>query len=757
MKEETSCKRCGAALEARAEGSALQGMCMKCLLELGLEEGSHVVITGAAEPPAPPPTPEELQPLFPQYEILELLGQGGMGVVYRALHKGLEREVALKVLPAKAGRDPAFAERFAREAKALATLSHANITSVYDFGKAGEHFFLAMEFVDGLNLRQLLRAGRVSPKQALQIIEQICDALQYAHDAGVVHRDIKPENILLDRKGRLKITDFGLAKLLGRSEGGTGLTLSHQVMGTPHYMAPEQIEHPTAVDHRADIFSLGVVFYELLTGELPLGRFAPPSGKVRVDVQLDEVVLRALEKEPELRYQSAGAVRTDVRAIGEPGSGERAEGAGARPAAPAAAHRRVLPRPWHGPLGCLVAAILLAALGIGFVLLLPLAGRSKLAGNQQASMELLLAKGTSACIEERAEGRVGFSLPFRSLFGIDGEVDAAAAEELTDAKNLYDAAKAAHTRREIVAPAAARIVTEAFPDEAQQIREDLQARLLALLSGEAYVYLSNRSVLETELLPKADGRVVQEIRRTPEGYTWQTNDAEQQAGSKLPEDLRHHWKALYRPLGASAVGLLPLFLEEVRSFDEGRGQVSIQSIRIRPAPGLDHNLALQAQMIFQAESGDSALRLQEALRARLDALPGLSVPPARTLTLANSTEATLEVRASAPDPDLPLVPEALAAARAEQAGYDALLLGPQGIRFELIDPVGTSQNPGAIDRTIQLVQQPATAVPLEGQLAWLQSLEGLGPYSTVEQLDLERRKDDLWTIKLRFVLRQPAP
>jgi serine/threonine protein kinase len=253
-------------------------------LELGLEEDAHVVITGTSEPPAPPPTPAELQPLFPNHEIESLLGQGGMGVVYRARQKGLERTVALKVLPAKAGRDPAFAERFAREARALASLNHPNITTVFDFGKAGEHYFLSMEFVDGVNLRQLLQNQKVAPKQALQIIAQICDALQYAHDQGIVHRDIKPENILLDRKGNLKITDFGLAKMLGRQDGLTGLTMTHQVMGTPHYMAPEQVEHPMDVDHRADIFSLGVVFYELLTGELPLGRFAPPSAKVQVDV-----------------------------------------------------------------------------------------------------------------------------------------------------------------------------------------------------------------------------------------------------------------------------------------------------------------------------------------------------------------------------------------------------------------------------------------------------------------------------------------
>ncbi|MCX5677435.1 MAG: protein kinase, partial [Planctomycetota bacterium] len=143
----------------------------------------------------------------------------------------------------------------------------------------------------------------------------ICEALQYAHEEGIVHRDIKPENILLDKKGRVKIADFGLAKLLGRGPADFTLTQPQQVMGTPHYMAPEQLEHPAEVDQRADIYSLGVVFYEMLTGELPLGRFAPPSQKVQVDVRLDEVVLKTLEKEPGRRYQQASQVRTDVETI----------------------------------------------------------------------------------------------------------------------------------------------------------------------------------------------------------------------------------------------------------------------------------------------------------------------------------------------------------------------------------------------------------------------------------------------------------
>src|SRR5208337_1822315 len=136
-----------------------------------------------------------------------------------------------------------------------------------------------------------------------------------SHQQGIVHRDIKPENILLDKQGRVKIADFGIAKLLDTGGRVASLTGEQQVVGTPHYMAPEQIEKPATVDHRADIYSLGVVFYEMLTGELPLGKFAPPSSKVHIDVRLDEVVLHSLEKEPARRYQHASEVKTRVETI----------------------------------------------------------------------------------------------------------------------------------------------------------------------------------------------------------------------------------------------------------------------------------------------------------------------------------------------------------------------------------------------------------------------------------------------------------
>src|ERR1044071_6293518 len=223
----------------------------------------------------------------------------------------------MKILAPRSGGDRDFAGRFTREARALARLSHPNIVAVYDFGQIdGLNYFL-MEYVDGPNLRQVQRAGRLTPREALQIIPQICAALQFAHDEGIVHRDIKPENVLLDKKGRVKIADFGLAKILGQEPQDLRLTGARDIMGTPHYMAPEQVEKPQEVDHRADIYSLGVVFYEMLTGELPLGKFDPPSHKVQIDVRLDDVVLRSLANNPDRRYQHVSEVKTELDSIAE--------------------------------------------------------------------------------------------------------------------------------------------------------------------------------------------------------------------------------------------------------------------------------------------------------------------------------------------------------------------------------------------------------------------------------------------------------
>jgi serine/threonine protein kinase len=291
------------------------GLCPECPMKAGLNTGTEPGAEGAQGSGFVPPPVADIAKLFPQLEVLEFVGKSGMGAVYKARQSNLDRLVALKILPPAAASDPGFAERFNREARALARLNHPNIVAVHDFGQAGTLHYLVMEFVDGGNLRQIERAGRLAPEQALAIVPQICEALQFAHNEGIVHRDIKPENILLDKKGRVKITDFGIAKFFGLTAEQAPLTGARDVVGTPHYMAPEQIEKPRTVDHRADIYSLGVVFYEMLTGELPLGKFAPPSRKVQVDVRLDEVVLHALEKEPKLRYQQASQVKTAVETI----------------------------------------------------------------------------------------------------------------------------------------------------------------------------------------------------------------------------------------------------------------------------------------------------------------------------------------------------------------------------------------------------------------------------------------------------------
>jgi serine/threonine protein kinase/biopolymer transport protein ExbD len=364
------CPQCGTPLPR----GALAGLCPACLLQMGAATDT---VSDAKQPAFTPPSVAELAPLFPQLEILELIGKGGMGAVYKARQKQLDRFVALKILPPGIGGDPAFAERFAREAKALAKLNHPGIVTLFEFGScaglevekekgrkgAGEQlppanevssaplppfspapgqppaafqnptrlYYFLMEFVDGVNLRQLLHAGRISAREALAIVPQICDALQFAHDQGIVHRDIKPENILLDRRGRVKVADFGLAKIVAavcdRREEEAGdarqsqtaatenLTDVGKVMGTPQYMSPEQMERPQDVDHRADIYALGVVFYQMLTGELPGKKIEPPSKKVSIDVRLDEIVSRALEKKPELRYQQASVLKTQVETI----------------------------------------------------------------------------------------------------------------------------------------------------------------------------------------------------------------------------------------------------------------------------------------------------------------------------------------------------------------------------------------------------------------------------------------------------------
>ncbi len=307
--ESKKCPECQAPLEA----GAAEGLCPRCLLEqvaVATDVGDGAGVTVEA------PELALLNEVFPELEVHELIGQGGMGAVYKATQLKVGRTVALKVLPAALAKNPEFAERFTREAQVLAQLSHPNIVTLFDFGEREGIYYLILEYVDGVNLRQAMAAERFTPQQALKVVPKICEALEYAHEHGVLHRDIKPANVLLNRDGNVKLADFGIAKLGADQPGAVTLTRSGGVLGTPQYMAPEQIEKPSDVDHRADIYSLGVVLYEMLTGELPIGRFAAPSEKSTAEPELDRVVLRALEKEREARQQSAGEMRTEVETAG---------------------------------------------------------------------------------------------------------------------------------------------------------------------------------------------------------------------------------------------------------------------------------------------------------------------------------------------------------------------------------------------------------------------------------------------------------
>lgn len=259
-------------------------------------------------------TLQDLARDFPELAVEGVVGRGGSGVVYRVRQVRLGRLAALKILdPSIVARDPAFAERLQREGQALARLDHPGVLKVFDFGERNGRHYLLTEFVDGIDLRKLMAMGHLAPTEALRMVPSICAALQYAHDHGVVHRDIKPENILVDVDGNVKVADFGLARILGEAPAASPhLTRESQVLGTPRYMAPEQWRG-ASVDHRADIFAIGVVLYELLTGQLPVGDFAPPSQSPGVPRRLDEVVKKALAQDPGQRYQQAEQLSQDVR------------------------------------------------------------------------------------------------------------------------------------------------------------------------------------------------------------------------------------------------------------------------------------------------------------------------------------------------------------------------------------------------------------------------------------------------------------
>ncbi|MFO7899367.1 MAG: protein kinase, partial [Planctomycetota bacterium] len=291
------------------------------------------------------------------YQIETLIGKGGMGAVYLAHDRSLDRRVAIKVLPQRFLGDREVVARFHREALALAKLRHPNLMHIYKVGSHGGRPFFAMEYVKGRTVEALIKqTGRIRPPQAAHIAAEVMSALDKVHRAAIVHRDIKPGNIMIDEDGRAILMDFGLA----RQESDIGLTADHTVLGTPRYMSPEQAKGER-VDPRSDIYSLGCVIYEMVTGRPPFrGKSAlevlrkhiestvPPPSELADDVPpgLDEVIARATAKRPDDRYQSVAEMAADLAGLYRIGPLVRlaaASGQGSEPTAPLAAARADYP------------------------------------------------------------------------------------------------------------------------------------------------------------------------------------------------------------------------------------------------------------------------------------------------------------------------------------------------------------------------------------------------------------------------------
>lgn len=331
----------------------------------GAEAEALLAVGAAAFDPRPisrsargwePPSVELLQGLLPQYDITALIARGGMGAVYKATQRALKRAVAIKVLPPEMGEDRSdlqFAARFQQEAQAMAQLSHPNIVAVFDAGEvvvgrvvpqapfpvarqaedsapspsaSGERrledqppylrlLYFVMEYVEGTDVgRVIATEGRIDPQRAVQIVAAVCEALAFAHEGGIVHRDIKPSNIMIDRKGRVKVVDFGLAKTASLET--TPMTRSDVAMGTPDFVAPEALIPGMEMDGRADIYAVGVMLYQMLTGKIPRGRFELPSGLIpQVDVRFDAIVDRAMQTDREKRYSTALEMKRDVECV----------------------------------------------------------------------------------------------------------------------------------------------------------------------------------------------------------------------------------------------------------------------------------------------------------------------------------------------------------------------------------------------------------------------------------------------------------
>ena len=301
-----TCNVCGKEL---SEEHSQDGTCEGCLLTQ-IQPRPAVQATDAPEMPSL----TEVEAALPRFTILGIAGRGGSAMVYLAVDKDLDRQVAIKVIPT-ADEAPEETLRVKREFTLMAKLRHGNIVVLHDIGRTDGFTYLIMEWMRGGSITNLLQLGKFSIERSIEVVTQICSVLRYTHSRSIFHRDIKPSNILLDRKGNAKLADFGLANGTSRLPHDTTITGSHQFLGTPQYAAPEQCKAGAAVDGRADLYSLGIVFFEMVTGSRPERLLQLPSRYSSELEPIDSVVAKALATDPEARFQSAEEFATSLEDV----------------------------------------------------------------------------------------------------------------------------------------------------------------------------------------------------------------------------------------------------------------------------------------------------------------------------------------------------------------------------------------------------------------------------------------------------------
>jgi len=502
-----------------------------------------------------PPTIEELQDKFPQYSIEGFIAQGGMGAVYLARQISLDRPVAIKILPTEFGEDADYRASFETEAKAMARLNHTNLVGIYDFGEINGMLYIVMEYIPGRTLFDTCNGQQVDQKEAARLISDMSEGLAHAHEAGMLHRDIKPANVLIDDQAKPKIVDFGLARPMGE-EHSAGV-----VFGTPGYTAPEVLNNPYAVDHRSDIFSMGVMLYELLTGHLPGTPVIPVSQASNSDPRFDAIIAKSIHPNPAMRYGDADKLSKDLDALIEnfdtPQSAFATRPAMASAASPlagsvagfsGAAGTTVLPSAKKSNAGLIVVILLLVVGGAVAMMV----SRSKSAPEGPSAEEIARVAAAKKIEEQRKRE-------------LEAERKRYAEKQRQKKKAEQEEAREQARLEKLEAAKQKRLEEQAKREKAKQKREEMAAREAARLALEN---AKKELVSEFEVDDFVD-ELIEQMRVKIDGLEPKAADLLDPVYDKLERELKRLVRGFDRGRrGDIAKEMLERYMEGVRESNE---------------------------------------------------------------------------------------------------------------------------------------------------------------------------------------------